>query len=105
METAMELAGEQAVAERTWLAAAVERTMERTLSAEATRRLEGRARLPVDATRSIAVKRDVHEFVVEADAGRFAEAFREVMTDPAGMFGLIRVKRPAERMGREFSVG
>jgi hypothetical protein len=84
---------------------AAERTMERVISDGGVRKLAGRERLPVDPRRSIAVKRDVHEFVVEAEADAFAAAFREVMTDPAGRFGLIRVKRPAERMGREFVAG
>src|SRR5205823_9703521 len=38
-------------------------------------------------------------------AGRFAAAFKDVMIDPAGMFGLIRVKRPADRLGHDFTVG
>src|SRR5438093_5906798 len=69
------------------------------------RRLSVKKRLPVEPRRSIAIKRDVHEFTVDAPPERFARAFREVMTDPEGMFGLIRVKRPAERLGREFAVG
>jgi hypothetical protein len=80
-------------------------TMERTIPPQATRRLATRARLPVDARRSIAIKRDVHEYLVEADAEAFARAFREVMTDPSGRFGLIRVKRPADRMGKDFRPG
>jgi hypothetical protein len=79
--------------------------MERILTPESARRLERRAPLPVDPGRAIAVKRDVHEFVVETDAATFARAFREVVTDPGSTFGLIRVKRPAERMGRDFAVG
>jgi hypothetical protein len=79
--------------------------MVRVIPGPAERKLEARRRLPVEPARSIAVKRDVHEFVVDAPPARFAEAFKAVMTDPEGMFGLIRVKRPAERMGRDFSVG
>jgi hypothetical protein len=79
--------------------------MERIISPAGARRLDSRAPLPVDPRRSIAIKRDVHEFLVEADAERFCAAFREVMIDPEGSFGLIRVKRPAERMGRDFRVG
>jgi hypothetical protein len=82
-----------------------ENLMLRVIPQAAIRKLETRRRLPVEPARSIAVKRDVHEFVVAADAGRFAAAFKDVMTDPAGMFGLIRVKRPAERMGLDFAVG
>jgi hypothetical protein len=70
-----------------------------------TAQLARRGRLPVDPSRSIAIKRDVHEFVVATDPHRFAAAFREVMQDPAGTFGLIRVKRPAERLGAPFEHG
>src|SRR5262249_3671522 len=59
----------------------------------------------VDPQKPIAVKRDVHELVVDVEAARFAAAFRDVVTDPESTFGLIRVKRPAERMGRDFAVG
>ena len=67
--------------------------------------MQRRAALPVDAARPIAVKRDVHELVVDTDARTFARAFREVVTSPDSVFGLIRVKRPAERMGLEWAVG
>ncbi len=79
--------------------------MDRTMTDEGARRLRARAPQPVDPTRAIAVKRDVHELVVDVDAATFAAAFRAVVTDPASTFGLIRVKRPAERMGRDFAVG
>jgi hypothetical protein len=82
-----------------------EKLMKRVIPPSAGKKLEARRRLPVEPARSIAVKRDVHEFVVAADAGRFAAAFKDVMTDPTGMFGLIRVKRPADRLGRDFDVG
>src|SRR5215510_9453538 len=79
--------------------------MERTMTDEGARRLRGRAPLPVDPQKPIAVKRDVHELVVDVEAARFAAAFRDVVTDPESTFGLIRVKRPADRMGRDFEVG
>jgi hypothetical protein len=79
--------------------------MERIMGHGAAAKLGQRAVIPVDPTRTIAVKRDVHEFEVATDAARFAEAFRAVVTDPESTFGLIRVKRPAERMGRDFEVG
>jgi hypothetical protein len=83
----------------------MENVIERILSSRAVRKLSKRPRLPVDAGRSIAIKRDVHEFLVAAEPARLAAAFEAVMTDPRGMFGLIRVKRPDERMGRAFAVG
>jgi hypothetical protein len=76
--------------------------MERVLSPAAERKLMLRAPLPVDPRRSIAIKRDVQEYRIEADAGRFVDAFRRVIADPEGLFGLIRIKRPAERMGADF---
>jgi hypothetical protein len=68
-------------------------------------RLAKRERLPASPDKSIAIKRDVHEFIVDTDANSFAAAFRQVMTDPEGMFGLIRVKRAADRLGRAFEPG
>jgi hypothetical protein len=79
--------------------------MERILTPAAADRLERRAPLPVDPARTIAVKRDVHELCVDTDAATFARAFRAVVTDPDSTFGLIRVKRPAARMGADFAVG
>jgi hypothetical protein len=79
--------------------------MERTLTQRAAERLGRRAPQPVDPSRSIAVKRDVHELIVDTDADTFARAFRAVVTDPESTFGLIRVKRPAARMGQDFEVG
>jgi hypothetical protein len=82
-----------------------ERLMRRVITAAGEKKLGTRRRLPVEPKRNIAIKRDVHEFVVAADSGRFADAFKQVLTNPQGMFGLIRVKRPAERLGRDFAVG
>lgn len=79
--------------------------MERVIQPRGVAKLEQRAPLPVDPARSIAIKRDVHEYIVEANADRFAAAFKDVMIDPDGTFGLIRVKRPAERLGQEFHEG
>ena len=75
-----------------------------TMTADAAAKLQARAPLPVEPSRKIAVKRDVHELEIECSAESFARAFREVVTDPASTFGLIRVKRPADRLGREFQL-
>lgn len=80
-------------------------TMEREMPPRAAERLKGRARLPVDAKRSIAIKRDVHYYTVEVGAERFARGFAEAMVDPGSSFGLIRIKRPAARMGEDFELG
>jgi len=79
--------------------------MERIMSAAAERKLMQRVLLPVDSRKNIAIKREVQEYRVEADAGRFADAFRKALTDPEGTFGLIRIKRPADRMGKSFEPG
>jgi hypothetical protein len=79
--------------------------MERTLSKTDARRLDARAPLHLDPQSTIAIKRDVHEVEIAADAPRFVRAFRDVMIDPEGMFGLIRVRRPGARAGRDFEVG
>jgi hypothetical protein len=69
------------------------------------RRLGRRAPLALDARRPFAIKRCVHEIDVDADARALAAAFREVVTDPAASFGLLRLKRPADRVGRPFAAG
>ncbi len=79
--------------------------MERTIDPHDTRRLDARQPLELDPASAIAIKRDVHDFEIAADAATFARAFRELMTDPEIMFGLIRVRRPAARAGRDFEVG
>ncbi|MCA9519960.1 MAG: hypothetical protein KC609_03265 [Myxococcales bacterium] len=79
--------------------------MERVIEREQREKLERRSVLPLDTNSAIAIKRDVHEFVVNTSAERFAEAFRRVVTDPENVFGLIRVKRPSDRLGKEFEVG
>jgi hypothetical protein len=79
--------------------------MERTIPPAAAIRLEARRPLPLDAEASIAIKRDVHEFEVVADAAAYARAFKDIVTDPEIMFGLIRVRRPEPRAGRDFEVG
>src|SRR5688572_5987503 len=79
--------------------------MERTLDARSARRLTALAPLPLDPHGPIAIKRDVHDFEVATDAATFTRAFREVVTDAASTFGLIRIRRPVDRMGQPFDVG
>lgn len=69
------------------------------------RRLATRRPLRVDAGAAIAIKRNLHEATVAADADRFAAAFAEVMADPARRFAGIRVKRLRARVGRPFTPG
>ena len=79
--------------------------MERTIRPADVPRLDARQPLPLDPTASIAIKRDVHEAEIAADASDYARAFRDVVTDPDIMFGLIRVRRPGPRAGRAFELG
>jgi hypothetical protein len=79
--------------------------MERALTDDGTRRLAARTPLPLDPDAAIAIKRDVHELEVAIDAARFAAAFRDVVTDPTSMFGLIRIRRHPRRLGRAFEPG
>lgn len=79
--------------------------MNAKLSPGATRQLAKRSPLATDPGRGVAIKRNVHEFQIDTGARRFADALREVMREPEGRFGLIQLKRPAERVGREFRVG
>lgn len=79
--------------------------METAMTPRSARRLQERPPLPVEPQRRIAIKREVHEFVVNAGAAAFARAFREAMVDPEERFGPIRVRRPADRLGQEFEVG
>ncbi|HTJ47617.1 MAG TPA: hypothetical protein VL463_36220 [Kofleriaceae bacterium] len=67
--------------------------------------MDARAPLPLDAASPIAIKRDVHDFEIAADAAGFARAFKDVVIDPEIMFGLIRVRRPEARAGRDFAIG
>ncbi|HTM22074.1 MAG TPA: hypothetical protein VL172_16245 [Kofleriaceae bacterium] len=79
--------------------------MPHTLTAAAETRLSQRGPLPLDPTAAIAIKRDVHEFEIDADADAFARAFAEAMADPDASFGLIRIRRSARHSGTSFAVG
>jgi hypothetical protein len=68
-------------------------------------KLEKRTPLELDAKRACAIKRNLHELVIGADADRFAAAFEEVMREPGARFGPIEVKRLFGREGEPFSPG
>jgi hypothetical protein len=53
----------------------------------------------------ISIKSDVHELFVGVDAATFAKAFHEVMRSPDRRFGLIRVDRMKDNVGKPFHVG
>ena len=69
------------------------------------RDLEHKRVLALDPHSPIAIKRDVHNLVVAADARALAEAFHQVMTDPTRRFGLITVNRVSGRAGQPFVLG
>jgi hypothetical protein len=75
------------------------------LNERALAKLAKREVLRVDPSRSIAIKRNVHDFVVDVPAKRFARAFHEVMTEPDARFGRIDVRRDPARRGEPFAVG
>lgn len=50
-------------------------------------------------------KREVQRFVVDTDAARFAAAFEAALTEPGRHFGVVRVRRSVEAVGRPFAVG
>jgi hypothetical protein len=79
--------------------------MQRTLDDRSARRLAARTPLRLDPDDAIAIKRDVHELEVGCDAARFTRAFRDVVIDATSSFGLIRIRRPEARMGRDFELG
>jgi hypothetical protein len=53
----------------------------------------------------ISIKSDVHELYVGVDAATFAKAFHDVMRSPDRRFGLIRVDRMQENIGKPFRIG
>lgn len=77
----------------------------RALSRLAARALAKRAVLPLNPTASIAIKRNVHEFWVEAPADAFADAFRTVLEQPGARFGPLAIRRLKDNVGRPFSMG
>lgn len=67
--------------------------------------LRERQPLSVDYHSDISVKRDVRDMIVDVEAARLAPAFHQVMTDAARRFGLIRVDRLPENVGKPLALG
>jgi len=61
--------------------------------------------LALDPARRFAIKRNVHEWVIGAEAQRFAQAFADVLGTPGARFGAIEVQRLPGRDGQPFAVG
>ncbi|HTM22076.1 MAG TPA: hypothetical protein VL172_16255 [Kofleriaceae bacterium] len=69
------------------------------------RALARRTANPVRAGRGPAIKRHQHEIDVACPADRFAAALREVLIEPGAAFGLVRLRRAPDRVGRPFAAG
>jgi hypothetical protein len=67
--------------------------------------LRGRQPLALDYRSDITVKRDLRDMIVDVEAARLAPAFQQVMSDPARRYGLIRVDRLPENLGKPFVLG
>src|SRR4051812_15002172 len=75
------------------------------LSLSAQSRLGRRSPVPLDPTKSIAIKRNVHVFEIDVPSQKFARAFHEVMIEPDAYFRRIQLKRSPERTGKQFEPG
>ena len=64
--------------------------------------LASRKQLPVNSKGALSIKRDVRDLVVSTDAATLAGALHEVMRDSTRRFGLIRVDRMPENVGKPF---
>jgi hypothetical protein len=71
----------------------------------AARRLLGRRRLAIDPTSGAAVKRNVHEFLIDAPAERFAQALADILVEPGADFAGLTILRLPGRAGRSFLPG
>ncbi|MFT5683351.1 MAG: hypothetical protein ACI8RZ_004282 [Myxococcota bacterium] len=67
--------------------------------------LANRRVLSMDPHARVAIKRDVHELVISADARHFADAFHQTMRVPGSQFGLLQVRRPSDRAGQPYQLG
>jgi hypothetical protein len=76
-----------------------------TLAPTFARKLARRRPLAVDAARTIAIKRNTHEWIIGAEAARFDEALESVMREPGARFDAISVKRLPGRAGEPFVAG
>lgn len=68
-------------------------------------RLARRPQLWLKPLGCIAIKRDMHSVDVDCDAAKLKTAFHAKMIDPCARFGLISVRRPCLRTGKDFQLG
>lgn len=68
------------------------------------RELDRKKILPLLPRAKIDIKRDVHTAIIAADAGALARSFHAIMKDPNRRFGLIRVERKRQNIGRDFQL-
>ncbi len=76
-----------------------------TLSTRFAEKLARRVPLTIDPARAYAIKRNTHEWILDAESGRFAAALTDVLTQPDAKFGRLVVKRMPGRDGKPFEVG
>jgi hypothetical protein len=76
-----------------------------TLTPAFARRLASRKPLRIDPLRGFAVKRNTHEWILEADPDGFAAALTDLLAQPGAQFGRLRVKRMPGRVGKPFEIG
>jgi hypothetical protein len=67
--------------------------------------LRAKTPLSLNYASGISVKRDLHDVYVDVEVSRYATAFHQVMIDPERRFGLIRVDRLHENVGKPFTEG
>lgn len=69
------------------------------------RALVTRPVLPLDPNSKVAIKRDVRSFDIDCAPLRLVRAFAETMADSDRRFGLVRVLRSAQSVGKPFRIG
>lgn len=75
------------------------------MGAGAARRVLRLGKARIDPSRGAAVKRNVHEFLVDAPAERFARALLDTLVEPGADFAGLTVRRLPGRAGRPFLPG
>jgi hypothetical protein len=75
------------------------------LSPAAARRLLAAPLTALDPARGPAIKRNLHELVVGAEASAFAAALEDVIVRPGAVFAGITLLRLPGRVGRPFTLG
>src|SRR5580765_8369693 len=75
------------------------------LSPRFAKKLARRKPLAIDPNRPFAVKRNTHEWILDANPDSFSQALTDLLTQPDAQFGRLRVKRLPGREGKPFEIG